>query len=219
VLSLRMLHSDGPRLWMVEKMARMYQAFLARLDFITTVLDDQQQDKPITDKVSLLVSGPGACLVLNQEHGTHLFRKSFEASKQIEAVAVDVTPLISSLSNTFTKDIEYKYTKLRGASKRIANRRLSVTAVHKPSKISLNVVLDSTPDSVPELLMPWIASLAESQRKENNEGMKSSSDMIVRRYDLGNRSVIRDIPTGQRWGHVDKVFNGELERFLPWMHE
>lgn len=219
VLSMKLIQAEGARLEMVEKMVRMYQSFLSRLGFETTVLDDQQEEKRLVDRVSLLVSGPGVWMVLKQEKGTHLFRKTHEGFKQLEAIHVEVIPLNVAVTEEFKKQTNIKCTRLKGASKRIANRKLSVTAEHKPSKVTLSVVLDGTPDSVTGQLLPWLACLAETQNHPVADEAKTAMGAVVRRYDLGNRSVIRDIPTEQRWGHVDKALNGELERFIPWMND
>lgn len=216
VVTVRLLESRGERLFVVEKLARMIQNFLARLDFSLLVLDDQLETKPLVDQVTFLVHGPGPYMVLKQESGLHVFRKNTADLIRREVAQIEVMPLSSPYSTTtFAKECSIELRRSTSGAGRFGKRAVQAELFHHKSQVALSATLGGDPRQAHDLLLPWLAALAQRQlARSAGEEPEERSHTIIRRYDLGIKSLIRDTQSGLRWGQPDRLLGGWLDRFV-----
>ena len=216
VLTIRLLETRGTRLHVVEKLARMYQAFLQRMDFPLTLLDDQTQEKPRVDQISFLVTGPGAYLALKQEQGLHVLRQTQAERSQREVDQVEVLTLDPSHDDDFLSECTVKTRRLKTSPGRLQKNTVEAILFHKPSQTSLTAVSTVPNPNVLTVLGPWLAALVQKQQEtaDSTQPPPPPKDTVVRRYELGPNALVRDTATRQRWGQTDRLFNGWLDRFV-----
>ena len=220
ILTISLVESVGNRLGIVEKVARMYQAFLERMGYKLQCVDDQHGDKPIIDRICFLVSGPGAWTALQQEQGLHVFRKGNDENKQRETASVDLVSLDAEAGEAFAKECSFRTQRTKGSMRLSGKSRVKFELAHRGTNTALSVAFDSSPNEARVLLLPWLETLARNQsnlERDNSADDQTMKETVVRRYDLGPSGLVRDTASGQRSGHVDKVLAGELERCIPWL--
>ncbi len=214
VLSIRLLESRGQRLQVVEKLAKMYLAFLRRMGFEVEVVDDQCSEKPRVDQISLLVAGSGARLVLQQEHGLHVLRQTRQDQTQRETAKVEVLALEQGPIGNFADHCQVKTRQLKNLNGRLGKKMTEASLFHTPTQVGLNVVAQIAATEVAGRLSPWLAALVTRQENALAAPADGLADVVVRRYELGPNALVRDAATGLRWGQPDRLFSGWLDRFV-----
>jgi hypothetical protein len=192
----------------------MYLAFLKRWEFDIKIVDDQVTEKPRTDQISLLVSGPGAAFLLQQEHGVHVMRQTRQDQSQREGAKVEILSLDTTPAEPFVNQCQVKTRTLKNTSGRLSKKLTQASLFHPPTQVALNIVTEVPPDEVAPLLAPWLAAMVHRHQQAVASGTQTATDAVVRRYELGPNALIRDTATGLRWGQPDRLFSGWLDRFV-----
>jgi len=198
-------HLDG-----VERLARMYVAWARRTRMECEVLDDRRGAEG-DDTITLAIGGPGAHALLAGEAGLHrLTLDKGEGRSASDLVRVDVLPAVPERDVLRERDLRIETHAFKGRVGRLApTLEADVHLLHTPSMTALRA---STPRPPKEAVAPLRALLAAMLADEAAQGPTPQDEgAVVRRYQFGGSSVIRDRRTGRSTGHVDRVLGGELD--------
>ncbi|MBI5435263.1 MAG: AAA family ATPase [Planctomycetes bacterium] len=207
LLSLTKLKSRGTPLGSGERLARMYLSWAARRGYDALVVGEVNDPERGEDSLYVAVHGAGAYGLLASESGVHQFARG-ERGKGDDAarenVLVEVWPAGDDAAPT---DVSCEARTLNGAlGRQIAKPSLDVRLVHRPSRVALHAWSDLSRDEAISALTPFLLARASNPRDRRLT--------IVRRYQLGPSTWVRDRKSGEHTGRLDRVMAGGLDRFL-----
>jgi ATP-dependent Clp protease ATP-binding subunit ClpC len=193
----------GPGLRIVDQLAAMYEAMASREHLEVTVIDDVLAD-PTTgavDRVTLLVSGPGAAVVFGPETGLHRFRDTSGAETITDLARVRVV----SLDAVVPANLRTKMTLTKAAVKSVGRspgKRTRVVAELKGGG-SVELVSSASIEVSTEAAELMLCALSGATNEVPSD--------IIRRYDLSPSPLVRDARSGRSTGRLDRVLAGFLD--------
>ncbi len=209
---------------------RMYQRYAQKNNYGFEVLDYQDGDEAGIKSCSVLIKGDLAYGYLKGETGVHrLVRISpFDASgrRHTSFASVEVIPQYNDeiKIEIEDKDLEIDTMRSSGAGGQHINKTDSAVRMkHIPSGI---VVFSQTERSQilnrERCLMMLKSKLYQKQVEENEaklKALKGEQKAIewgsqIRSYVFCPYTMVKDHRTGQEEGNVDKVMDGDIDKFL-----
>jgi len=214
LVSVSLVERTGSNRQGVEKLAGMYQALAGRRRMTAEVLGEIYDQKH--DRIYLLVTGLGAFALLKHETGIHQLdhrfmertpRAGHEAKRQDrELVRVEVLPVGGEPDKPFTKAIKTKISPLKPPRNRVLpNAEWIVSLFHEPTLRSLEVWMAGPREQAEQRA----ALILHTQITAGDSGDRLNT--IIRHYDLGLASRVKDARSGRSTTRVDKVLKGHLE--------
>ncbi|MCK6445093.1 MAG: AAA family ATPase [Planctomycetes bacterium] len=208
LLVLTRLKSRGAPLGSVDRLARMYLAWAARRGFSALVVGEVDDAERNEDVVYCTVHGAGAYGLLAAESGVHQLARG-ERNQGDDAarenVLVEVWPAVDD--GTDDDDIAAEVRSLRSAvGRHVAKPTLDVRLVQRTSRVELHAWSELSRDEAVSALAPFLAARVAHPR--------TGRLAIVRRYQLGPSTWVRDRKSGEHTGRLDRVMGGGLDRFL-----
>jgi peptide chain release factor 2 len=210
---------------------RMYSRYVDDKGWGTYLLHKNENDKGGFRNITFEVNGKNAYGTLKNESGVHrLVRISpFNAKSQRHTSfsMVEVIPKLKSLSKEEIPEdeLDISFAKSSGPGGQNVNKReTAVRIVHKPTKISVHI--DSERSQVQnkekalEILQGKIYHMQEEQRKKKEQGLSVSKTTDIewgnqiRSYVLHPYKMVKDHRTGVEVRDVEKVLEGELDKFI-----
>ncbi|MDO8492203.1 MAG: PCRF domain-containing protein [bacterium] len=214
-----------------QMLYEMYQKFLKRKVWGSYLIHKNENDHGGYRNITFEVSGKNSYGVLKNESGVHrLVRISpFNASKKRHTSfsMVEVIPKFDKVEEEKIPDdeIEVEFARSSGPGGQNVNKReTSVRVVHKPSKIAVHVETERSQaqnkEKALKLLQGKLYKMREDERLAKEKGMYVSKTTEItwgnqiRSYVLHPYKMVKDHRTNVEVSNVDKVLDGDLDKFL-----
>jgi ATP-dependent Clp protease ATP-binding subunit ClpC len=215
---LTQVSSQGNSLNAVETLVGTYLALARRRHFEATVAAEFYSAK--TDVVLLQVLGLGAVALFSGENGLHEFnrrsrvkdpRRGHEHTREDNSIVrVEVFPLGPAVDKKFATSVQAKVSPVKPARSRLVEKASwQVTAFHEPSVRSLDLWCSGDKATALDTTL----RLLQAQSLESKERVTAAQ--LIRRYDLGIGSRIKDLRTGRSTTRLAQFFRGQLEMLAP----
>lgn len=223
-VTLTQLNARGKPLGAVQTLAEMFRKLAIRYRFQVDVLGDQQFDSPPDNSIVLRVNGVGSFALLSRETGIHQVsrrRHQGDASRRTtdrELIRVEVEPVEfdqvdGKVSSLLADDIRAEYETLTDVTGRvIARPTIDVRLLHVPTLVSIQLRTTGDRLEAYERLLPLLAVRVRSAA--DSRGTPAVENQIIRRYQIGPFGIVKDRRTGLTSGHVNRILQGRLDRFL-----
>lgn len=213
-----------------DMLLRMYQRWIERNGFKTTVIDIQQGDEVGIKSVTLQVDGEYAYGYLQTERGVHrLVRISpFDANKRRHTsfASVDVTPEVRDDVPIEVLDKDIRTDTFRSGGKGGQNVNKVETAVritHMPSGIVVACQAERSQGRNRELAMKMLKAklyqLEEDKRRAEIDRQYGEKSDIgwgsqIRSYVFQPYQMVKDHRTGVQTSDVTGVMDGAIDTFI-----
>ena len=215
---ITMVSAQGEPLNSVETLVSTYRGLARRRQFEAAVVAEHYSPK--TDIVLLQVLGLGAVALLSGENGLHEFNRRArvknpkrgreETQEDNSIVRVEVFPIGPEPDRKFTASVQSKVGSLKPARSRLVEKAVwQVTAFHEPSVRSLELWCAGEKTAALDTTL----RLLQAQSTESKE--RTVAAQLIRRYDLGIGSRIKDLRTGRSTTRLTQFFRGQLEMLAP----
>jgi ATP-dependent Clp protease ATP-binding subunit ClpC len=218
LLCLSLVDCTGAPQRGVEKLAAMYLGLANRRRMAGEVLGEFYAGK--NDRAWLQVSGLGAYALLLREAGLHQLDHRYrshsprsgheEEHKDREVVRVDVLPLGLEPDKKFLGGVKNKIQALKPARTRLLEKAdVGISLFHEPSLRSLELYAKGPRSDALEKAY----RILFSQVTVEGALQEPARAAVIRCYDLGIGSRIRDLRSGRTTTRLAQVFKGQLEVF------
>jgi ATP-dependent Clp protease ATP-binding subunit ClpC len=211
---LTLIKAEGESLDAVEKLARMYLGLAARRRFEASVAGELHDGK--TDSAAIQVLGLGAFSLLTGEAGIHeLKRRSRsrnsrtgreQTQEETAVLRVEVFAAGGEPDERFRKSTQTKVASLKPPRSRLIEKAAwQVSAFHEPSVRSLHLWFTGEKDAAVAGALRLLYAQAQAGGESN------AAPVVIRRYDLGIGSRIKDLRTGRSTTRLAQFFRGQIE--------
>ncbi|HEX9804145.1 MAG TPA: peptide chain release factor 2 [Candidatus Dojkabacteria bacterium] len=213
-----------------EMLMRMYTRYFEMKGWRVTTLDLISGEEAGIKSVTMEVVGKFVYGYLKKEHGTHrLVRVSpfnSQGLRQTSFAGVEVEPLVEDdiEIEINDEDIEFSAVRAGGPGGQSVNKTSSaVRIIHKPTGISVSSsALKSqlqNRKAAMNLLKSKLLKIEEERHEKEMTEEKGEHKIAawgnqIRNYILQPYKLIKDLRTGIETDQVEKVLDGELEKFI-----
>lgn len=218
LVQISQVSHHGQPLKAVELLVQTYSGLARRRHFEPSVVAESHDDR--TDVAVLQILGLGGIALVAPEAGLHEFnrrcreknrRTGKEQTREDQAlVRVEVFPMRTDPPAKFAQQVG-----LKASPRSVAGGRLleevpwRLTAFHEPSIRSLDLWFPGTKAE----------ALAAASRvfhaQVSQPAPAASAAALIRRYDLGIGSRIKDLRTGRTTTRLEQFFRGQVEMPPP----
>jgi hypothetical protein len=210
--------AQGTAINAVELLAQTYLGLAGRRQFQAVLAAEHRDERSEIALVQLI--GLGATALVHGEGGLHEFnrrrreknpRSGREETHQDTTVArVEVFPLLAGPPKKFAAETNLKATALKSADAWLLERvSWQVTAFHEASIRSLDLGFPGEKNE----------ALANAARffhaQVSRPAATPNADTLIRRYDIGIGSRIKDLRTGRTTTRLAQFFKGQVEMTAP----
>lgn len=214
-ISISLVKAEGDALEAVRKLAETYRGMAARRHLQTDILAERWDEA--TDEVHLKISGLGALALFVGEAGLHDFHSRKRAKgaragkeqihKDASLVRVEVLPVGSAPDKRFNRTVETRVSAVKPPRSRLITKAgWSVRVFHPGTVRSVEAWLCGSREEA----LNHALELLSAQVRAAEQGRASSSE-VVRRYDLGIGSQIKDLRSGKSTTRLAQFFAGRVE--------
>lgn len=218
LISISLVKAEGEPLDAVRKLAETYRHMASRRRLQAEVIAERWDDS--VDEVHLKVPGLGALALFSGESGLHEFnfRKRVknprsgreQTHKDSSLVRVEVFGAGSDPDKSFTRAVEVQVKALKPQRSRlIAKAGWSVRLFHPVTVRSVEAWSHGTKDDVLSVAMGILFAHVRAADQS-----KTAATKVIRRYDLGIGSQIKDLRTGKITTRLAQFFGGRVELSL-----
>ncbi|ABG04581.1 bacterial peptide chain release factor 2 (bRF-2) [Rubrobacter xylanophilus DSM 9941] len=213
-----------------EMLARMYRRWAERRGFGLEVIEYTEGEEAGIKSATFSVSGPYAFGLLSAERGVHrLVRISpFDASsrRHTSFASVAVAPAIDDAVEVEIdeKDLKVDTYRASGAGGQHVNKTDSAVRItHLPTGIVVQCQNERSQHQNRETALRVLkARLFELEREKREQEIAAQSGekaeigwgSQIRSYVLHPYRMVKDLRTGEETGDVDRVLDGDLDRFI-----
>lgn len=215
---VRLTSSRGPVLDTVPTLARMYLGLATRRHLLASVVAERAE--PAADLACLQVVGLGAVALFSREIGLHEFhqrqrtrkpRAGGDETTEASALAsVEVYPIAGRPDRRFISSLTSRVTPLKPARSRLLEKAAWEVSVFDGHSLRS---LDAWYSGTRAQALESAACLLWTQVK-GADGQPKAPPAVIRRYELGIGSHVRDLRTGRSTTRLSQVFRGRLESLL-----
>lgn len=212
-------------------LVEMYRKFAEGRNWVTAVLDANENDQGGFRNIVFEVAGKNAYGTLRSESGVHrLVRMSpFNSSgkRQTSFVLVEVSPKVEAAGELAIPEdeLDVSFARSGGAGGQNVNKReTAVRIVHIPTNLSVHVSTERTQERNRDrglaLLAGKLYAFREEQRRRELSGLSVEKTVKIewgsqiRSYVLHPYQLVKDHRTGAETRNVDAVLGGDLSVFL-----
>ncbi len=215
---LTLVNRAGAALNAVEKLAGTYLGLARRRGLSASVAAEQYTEKQ--DVVVLQILGLGAAALFSGEVGLHEFNRRSrgknarngreQTHEDTAVVRVEVFPAGADPDKKFTTSVRTKASALKPARSRLVEKAAwHVTAFHEPSVRSLELWLPGEKTAATDVALRLLYA------QTANPPDSRTGAALVRRYDIGIGSRIKDLRTGRSTTRLAQFFRGQIEMPAP----
>ena len=213
-----------------EMLSRMYRRWTERRGFGLEVIEITEGEEAGIKSATFSVSGEYAFGLLSAERGVHrLVRISpFDAGgrRHTSFASVAVAPVVDDAVEVEVdeKDLKVDTYRASGAGGQHVNKTDSAVRItHLPSGIVVQCQNERSQHQNREVAMRILrARLFELQREKREQEIAAQSGekaniewgSQIRSYVLHPYKLAKDLRTGEQTGDVDRVLDGDLDRFI-----
>ncbi|MBK8001132.1 MAG: hypothetical protein IPK15_21075 [Verrucomicrobia bacterium] len=214
-ISISLVKAEGDALDAVRKLAETYRGMAARRHLQAEILAERWDEA--RDEVHLKISGLGALALFISEAGLHDFHsrrrtKSARTGKEqvhkdTSLVRVEVLPVGASPDKRFVRAVETRVTAVKPPRSRlVAKAGWSVRVFHAEMVRSVEAWLGGSKEEA----LSHALDLLCAQVRAEEQGRAAVSE-VVRRYDLGIGSQIKDLRSGKSTTRLAQFFAGKVD--------
>ena len=213
-----------------EMLSRMYRRWTERRGFGLEVIEITEGEEAGIKSATFSVDGEYAFGLLSAERGVHrLVRISpFDAGgrRHTSFASVAVAPVVDDAVEVEVdeKDLKVDTYRASGAGGQHVNKTDSAVRItHQPSGIVVQCQNERSQHQNREVAMKILrARLFELQREKREQEIAAQSGekaniewgSQIRSYVLHPYKLAKDLRTGKQTGDVDRVLDGEIDRFI-----
>lgn len=213
-----------------DMLARMYRRWAERREFGLEVIEVTEGEEAGIKSATFSIDGEYAFGLLSAERGVHrLVRISpFDAGarRHTSFASVAVAPVIDDAVEVEVdeKDLKVDTYRASGAGGQHVNKTDSAVRItHLPSGIVVQCQNERSQHQNREVAMRILrARLFELEREKREKEVAAQSGekaniewgSQIRSYVLHPYKLVKDLRTGEQTGDVDRVLDGELDRFI-----
>ena len=213
-----------------DMLARMYRRWAERRDFALEVIEVTEGEEAGIKSATFSIDGEYAFGLLSAERGVHrLVRISpFDAGarRHTSFASVAVAPVVDDAVevNVDEKDLKVDTYRASGAGGQHVNKTDSAVRItHLPSGIVVQCQNERSQHQNREVAMRILrARLFELEREKREQEIAAQSGekaniewgSQIRSYVLHPYKLVKDLRTGEQTGDVDRVLDGDLDRFI-----
>jgi ATP-dependent Clp protease ATP-binding subunit ClpC len=219
LVSLALVRSAGGSLDAPRKLVGAYQALAARRGLGFEVLAERWENG--MDEVHLQILGLGARLLFDGEAGLHEFRfrqrrknarsRHEQIHEDSAVVRVDVYGTGPEPDKAFVRDLDLSATPLNPKRARLlSGAGWAVRAFHAPSVRSLDAWFAGTRKAALALASGILHAQVQFPSRQ-----AGATGTVIRRYELGVGSRIKDLRTGRTTSRLAQFFRGHFESLRP----
>jgi len=213
LVMVSLLDREGKAIGGVEQLATLFNEFANRHRLSTEFLVEFFNDT--RDHACLSVSGLGAYLLLKSEAGMHKMKRKFrqaaprngreKTSEDSELIRVEVYPVTTEPDKKFVAAVSANVQELKPRRTRLINQAgWQVRLFHAASVMSLETCAGGSRAEALNRAM-------EVLHAQVSAASSSPVTDVVRHYDLGIGSRIKDSRSGRTTNQVAQFFKGRLE--------
>jgi len=209
----------------------MYLKFVAKENWISKILDSNENDNGGYRNITLEINGKGVYGKLKNESGVHrLVRLSPFNAKSLRETSfslVEVVPKLEKLSDIEIPENELKIemSKAGGPGGQNVNKReTAVRIVHIPSNISVTSSGERSQaqnkEKALQILKGKVFKMREEEKQKKEAGLYVSKNTSIewgnqiRSYIFHPYKMIKDHRTNVETHNIEKVLNGDLDEFI-----
>ena len=209
----------------------MYSKFVAKENWISKILDSNENDNGGYRNITLEINGKGSYGKLKGESGVHrLVRLSPFNAKSLRETSfslVEVIPKLEKLSDIEIPENELKIemSKAGGPGGQNVNKReTAVRIVHLPSNISVTSSGERSQaqnkEKALQILKGKVFKMREEEKQKKEAGLYVSKTTSIewgnqiRSYIFHPYKMIKDHRTNVETHNIEKVLNGDLDEFI-----
>jgi ATP-dependent Clp protease ATP-binding subunit ClpC len=219
LVSISLVERQGDAQSGVEKLARMYLALAGRRGNTVEVLGELFDAK--ADRAWIQISGLGSFALLKGESGLHRIdhryrsraaRTGREKERQDrEIIRIDVLPVTADADCLAPASWKTTVQTLKPAQRRLIDKADWAVSIFDERSLRSLELWTAGPK---ERATATAARILHSQVQSPDEAISSSRQLLVREYELGIGSRIKDFRTGKTTTQVDKIFKGQIDFLL-----